>query len=199
MKKTTAAVLFTAMASSLGAAQASEGCTDISNDQRRLACYDAEYRPAQEVSQESSWMVNESTSPIDDSKSVYLRVTSKEPVQDRLGRDVDAALWVRCMENKTSMVLQFGGHHMASLNQYGQVTLRIDDQQARTMRMNESTNNKSLGLWNGGSSIPVIRQMFGHDTLTVRATPFSQSPITTQFPITGLEEAIEPLREACHW
>ncbi|MDR5857933.1 hypothetical protein FZZ93_02510 [Halomonas eurihalina] len=180
-------------------ASAAEDCTDISNDERRLACYDAEYRSSSTVTNTSSWMVNTKTSPIDDSVSVYLRSDSKEPIRDRLGRKRDAQLWIRCVENTTSMIFQFADHHMADLNQYGKVTLRIDDQKARTMRLSESTDNKALGLWNGGNSIPVIKRMFGHDTLTVRATPYSQSPITTQFPITGLEDAIQPLREACHW
>lgn len=183
----------------VGAAHAADDCIDISNDQRRLACYDAEYRPVDTVAQQSSWMVNTSTSPIDDSTSVYMRVSSKESITDRLGRPANADLWIRCNENTTSMIFKFAKHHMASLNQYGNVTLRVDNQQARTMRMHESTDNQAIGLWNGGSSIPVIRQLFDHDTLTVRATPYSESPITTQFPISGLKQAITPLREACNW
>ncbi|MDN3524335.1 type VI secretion system-associated protein TagO [Halomonas sabkhae] len=182
-----------------GTANAAEDCVNISDDESRLACYDAEYQPSQSTSTESSWSVSKEKSPIDDSVSVYLRTYSKEPIRGRLGRERDALLLIRCVENTTSMILQFGGHHMASLQQYGRVTLRIDDQDARRVRMNESTDNQALGLWNGGSSIPVVKRMFGHDTLTVRATPYSESPITTQFPITGLEEAIKPLREACHW
>ncbi|WP_176372167.1 type VI secretion system-associated protein TagO [Halomonas citrativorans] len=194
-----ATYIATAFALLIGQAHAADDCVDISNDERRLACYDAEYQPSSVVAQESAWMVNNSTSPIDDSVAVYMRVFSKEPITNRLGRQADAELWLRCVENTTSMIFKFAGHHMADLNQYGQVTLRIDDQQARTLRMNESTDHSSLGLWSGGQSIPVIRSMFGKDTLTVRATPYSQSPITTQFPISGLEDAIEPLKEACNW
>ncbi|WNL39843.1 type VI secretion system-associated protein TagO [Halomonas sp. PAMB 3232] len=197
--KTAKSTVAAAIVFFIGQAHAAEDCVDISNDDRRLACYDAEYQPSSDVTQESDWMVNSETSPIDDSTAVYLRVFSKEPVTDRIGRQGDAELWIRCSENTTAMIMKFAGNHMADLNQYGQVTLRIDDLQARTMRMDASTDHSSLGLWSGGRSIPVIRSMFDHDTLTVRATPYSQSPITTQFPITGLEEAIEPLREACNW
>ena len=188
-----AATLFAA------SAQASEECAQLSNDTERLACYDSEYRPTVASTQSSEWLVNEEASPIDDSRSVYLSVSSTDEIRNRYGRPGHARLVVRCVENTTSMILTFANHHMTSHRQYGTVTLRIDDETAFERRMSESTDNKALGLWNGGSSIPVIRSMYGNDVLTVRATPYSESPITAQFPITGLEEAITPLREACHW
>ncbi len=189
----------TALALSIGQAHASETCTDISNDQRRLACYDAEYRPAIELETVSEWNVSEQTSPIDDSKTVVLRTTAIEAIAGRFGRDSRPNLILRCHENKTVMYFSFEQHHMADIQGYGRVTLRVDQQNAVTRNMQASTDSKALGLWNGGQSIPVIRSMFDGDVLTVRATPFSESPITVQFPITGLEEAISPLREACNW
>jgi len=65
--------------------------------------------------------------------------------------------------------------------------------------MDESTDNKALGLWSGGESIPVIKKMFGKKQLIARMTPFSESPITVEMDITGLDAAIEPLRTACGW
>ncbi|UXZ55808.1 type VI secretion protein [Halomonas sp. 7T] len=183
----------------IGQAHASEACTDISNDQRRLACYDAEYRPAIERENVSEWNVSEQTSPIDDSKTVVLRTTAIEAIAGRFGRDSRPNLILRCHENKTVMYFGFEQHHMADIQGYGRVTLRVDQQNAVTRNMKASTDSKALGLWNGGQSIPVIRSMFDGDVLTVRATPFSESPITVQFPIAGLEEAISPLREACNW
>lgn len=192
-------IFFAVILSFSGSVLASEECAEIDDSERRLDCYDSEYRTSSEVSQESEWMVNTEVSPIDDSTSVYMRVFSKESIPSRFRGDEKAELWLRCQEDSTSLLLSMAGHHMTSIQQYGQVVWRLDDQVARTISMNESTNNKSLGLWRGGVSIPEIKRMFGHDTLTIRVTPFSESPITAQFPITGLEEGITPLREACHW
>ncbi|OBX36995.1 hypothetical protein A8U91_01343 [Halomonas elongata] len=178
---------------------ASEECAKISDNQSRLACYDAEYRPATTSDNTSDWYVREETSPIDDSRTVVLSTMSIDSIKDRLGRQDKAMMAIRCIENTTSIIFQFANHHMADLNQYGVVTLRIDDQDAFKRRMSESTDNKALGLWNGGSSIPVVKRLFDADTLTVRATPYGQSPITVQFPVGELKKAIEPLREACHW
>lgn len=183
----------------VGTAQASEECADISNDQRRLACYDAEYRPATEHKAVSEWIVNEQTSPIDDSKTVVLRTESMEPVMGRFGRNSRPSLILRCHENTTVMYLSFDEHHMADSQGYGRVTMRVDQQDAVRRDMLASTDHKALGLWNGGRSIPVIRTLLDADVLTVRVTPYSESPITVQFPVGGLEEAIVPLREACNW
>ena len=183
----------------VGTAHTSEDCADISNDQRRLACYDAEYRPATERQIVSEWNVNEKTSPIDDSKTVVLRTESIEPVIGRFGRDSRPSLILRCHENTTVMYMSFDEHHMADIQGYGRVTMRVDQQDAVTRDMLASTDHKALGLWNGGRSIPAIRSLFDADVLTVRVTPYSESPITVQFPIGGLEEAISPLREACNW
>ena len=197
--KTVATIMALTAIAVAGAANANEECAGISDDQSRLACYDAEYRPATSTSQKSAWSVNTSTSPIDDSRTVVLMTDSTQPVRSRFGRPESATLIARCSENTTSMYLIFAGNHMTDIQSYGQVTTRVDDLKARTINMDSSTDNKALGLWRGGSSIPFLESMFGHDMLTVRATPFNESPITAQFPVTGLEEAIQPLRDACHW
>lgn len=160
---------------------------------------DATVAQTAEAPARSSWIVNTSTSAIDDSRGVIMTSFSSDTIRSRFGQPRSAKLVLRCRENTTSLFLVFAGNHMTDHQQYGRVTVRIDDQDARTLRMNNSTDNRALGLWRGGQSIPVIRQMIGHDTVTVRATPFSESPITTQFPIDGLEEAIDPLRAACNW
>lgn len=147
----------------------------------------------------SPWRVSESTSEIDDSPRVILSVSSSDLIRDKFGRVGRGDLVLRCLENTTVLYVNFAGNFMSDHGSYGNVTYRIDDAEARTARMRESTNHESLGLWSGGASIPVIKRMFGHDTLIVRATPYNESPVTITFPISGLSEEIKPLREACHW
>ncbi|MGO3214797.1 MAG: type VI secretion system-associated protein TagO [Halomonas sp.] len=150
----------------------------------------------------SPWQVRENVSQMDDSRNVFLSTQSNERIPGRYGRStVRPTLTVRCVENTTALVLNMDGHHMASspYHSWGNVEMRIDDSRAFTKSMNESTDNRALGLWNGGNSIPVIRQMFGAEQLTLRATPFSESAMTMTFNIRDLDEEIAPLREACHW
>ncbi|WIX31230.1 type VI secretion system-associated protein TagO [Salinicola sp. JS01] len=180
------------------AANADQDCASISDSQSRLACYD-QHSSVGKAETESAWRIKRRTSPIDDSTTVLLSSDSREPIKDRLGRQRKATLMLRCQENSTSLMLFFAENFMSDLNQYGEVTLRIDDQQANVIRMDESTDHMLLGLWDGAAPVRMIRSLLGHDVLTVRATPFNGTPITAQFPLTGLEEAIKPLRDACHW
>lgn len=71
--------------------------------------------------------------------------------------------------------------------------------QPRAVDADASTDNKALGLWSGGKAIPVVKQMLGKSTMITRMTPFSESPFTATFNISGLNRAIEPLRKACNW
>lgn len=148
----------------------------------------------------SPWRVNKWTSQMDDSPAVSLTSSSDSIYTGAYGgAPGPATLHLRCLENETNLFIKLNGHFLADIQSYGKVTYRIDDQQARTVRMAESTNNKALGLWSGGQAIPVIRRMLNHDQVTMRVTPYNQSPETITFPIDRIEEDIKPLRTACHW
>ena len=106
---------------------------------------------------------------------------------------------IRCMENVTTIYVDFDGDYMSDIAGRGVVTLRVDKSAATKHEMDVSTDNTSLGLWSGGRSIPVIKRMLDGDTLLVQAIPVSASPVLAEFPIHGLGAAIGPLREACKW
>lgn len=147
----------------------------------------------------TSWATGTETSPIDDSTNVFLSVDALEPHTDRYGNLYLPALVLVCRENVTALYIDFDGEFMADSGGFGTVTMRIDDAPAREVQMAESTNNLALGLWRGGLSIPVIRELLEAEELFVRATPFSESPRDMIFPVAGLDEVIDPLREACGW
>lgn len=187
------------------AACAADGasCARIDNAGERLLCYDGVFRTAvanETQTVESKWVIQTETSKIDDSKSVFLGLESDDDFPGKFGNGRRRAnLTLRCMENSTSAILLFGDHFMADTNGYGDVTFRVDNQPAFTRGLDESTDHMALGLWNGGSAIPFIKKLFDGKTLVVRATPFSESPITATFTIAGLKEKIASLREACKW
>lgn len=204
-----AAVIMAGLASSH--AYAASECVDIKSSYQRLKCYDKEngrqkpdYAQSSDTGVEDAaspnrWIVREDQSKFDDSRSVYLMLITSDKIPGKYGKPTSATLHLRCNENETNAYIHFGGHFMADIQGYGRVRYRIDDDVARTVSMDESTNHESLGLWNGGSSIPFIKRMLNHDSMVVEATPFSESTMTMTFPIAGLEDAVKPLREACHW
>ena len=107
-------------------------------------------------------------------------------------------LVIRCVENTTALYFHFGGLFMSDLD-HGHVEYRIDKKKPSSRRFQESNDHEALGLWSGAGSIPFIKEMFGAEKLLIRATPHSESMVTGEFNIGGLEQAIEPLRKACHW
>lgn len=175
------------------AAQSSSSSEDEGSDTPAAS------EPAEPREPPSPWRVSRWTSDMDDSPAVALVSKSDELITGRFSGAGRAELLLRCLENTTNLYVKMNGHFLADIQGYGNVRYRIDDRQPATLRMKESTDNEALGLWSGGQSIPVIRRMFGHDKVTMQVTPFNQSPVTVSFPITGLEETIAPLRQACHW
>jgi type VI secretion system protein VasI len=183
---------------------ASDGkeCAAIKDDGKRLECYDLLFRSTVTVEPsdpESRWRVKTETSKIDDSKNVFMSLEAKDPHRNRFGEAEHPTLLIACRENVTNLWIWFAGEFMSDLQGRGRVTYRIDKQEARSRSFRESNDHVALGLWSGGAAIPFIKEMFGASWLFVRAVPFSESAVTAEFPIAGIEEAITPLREACHW
>ncbi|WP_417585083.1 type VI secretion system-associated protein TagO [Pelagibacterium sp.] len=197
-----AGLLFVGLSGATLAQDTAEQCGAIDDGAERLVCYDLLFRvdrSAEQSGPESQWTVRTDVSRIDDSTNVFMNLSSSDTFPKRFGGEGRATMLVRCSENTTTLYFTMGGHHLADLQNYGRVTYRIDDAPAQTKRFTESTDNQALGLWNGGSSIPLIKSLFGAENLLVQITPYGESAITVDFPITGFEEEIAPLREACNW
>lgn len=178
-------------------------CRAISNDLDRLACYDKGYGRTPTTSplgRSGKWQVEKQTSAMTDKVAVFLAITSEETVDCGWNRGDKITLILRCLDGVTSLLVSTGCHMTSSdYNDYGDVTYRIDDTAAATAPMEASTNNRSLGLWSGGKSIPFIKKMIGKSKLLVKATPYGENPFTATFDIAGLDQAIPPLRQACSW
>jgi len=179
-----------------------ERCTNIAESLKRLACYDDEAGFEPEVKEEvigtGDWRVRTETSKIDDSKTVFLSLSSEEQTNCRY-KNGPHTVYLACRENSTNLWFHFGDCFMSSIQGKGRVTYRLDSDKAATEGFRESNSNMALGLWSGSQAIPFIKKMIGHELMVVRATPFSDSTVTAEYNISGLEEAIKPLRESCNW
>ncbi|MBT53629.1 MAG: hypothetical protein CMF72_09565 [Mameliella sp.] len=145
------------------------------------------------------WQVSKSVSNFDDTATVVLSLSAENALYDRFGQTKSAALFLRCKENTTVFYVNAGGFFLSDIQGRDRVDMRVDTQKPFVKSMKVSTDNTALGLWNGGASIPVIKQLLGGETLFLRLTPHSESPLEMEFDIRGLEEALRPLRDACHW
>jgi type VI secretion system protein VasI len=184
-------------------AAAQEECKSIIDDQARLACFDLAYgvrtiAPTDGPSP-GKWQKSVQQSALTDEKTVVLRLSSDDEIRGQFGDTGPATLILRCLENTTSAYFLFNDHFLADIQGYGKVDYRLDQNTMRSANMDVSTDNKALGLWSGGKSIPFLKAMLGHSTMVVRATPFNESSVTVTFDISGIDGAIQELRDTCHW
>jgi len=190
-------------------------CLTIEPEDERLACYDglageitaiigsARENAEQEASGTNvdvgAWQVRQQTSEFDDTPTVYLSLEAEEDVVGRFGRSVRFELIARCLENTTTFYIHFGDFFMSDNQGRGRIEYRVDDREAGSVRMRESTDHNALGLWRGRDSIPFLREIMDGSRMVIRATPYSESTLTARFNIAGLDAALVPLREACGW
>lgn len=104
------------------------------------------------------------------------------------------ALILRCKSNKTEAYINWQDY----LGSDAYVTTRIGDQDARNRKWSLSTDSQAT-FYPGGGDISFIKRLMDSDRLVAQVTPYNESPVTAVFDIRGLEEEIEPLREACNW
>lgn len=142
------------------------------------------------------WNISRDTSPIDDSKSIYVYVMADSSLRDDWGNTRRPSLVFRCVENRTDAFINFDGAFVSSHLHSGQVTFRIDSEKAFTLNVNSSTDNKALFI---PRPINFIKSLLGHERLLARTGAGSGGDLTPIFNISDLEDAIKELRETCHW
>ncbi|HET9636712.1 MAG TPA: type VI secretion system-associated protein TagO [Gemmatimonadaceae bacterium] len=139
----------------------------------------------------STWEVSQSTNPIDDSPVVTMRL---EAVSGHSRFGDSPTLILRCSRKKTDAYIvwnDFLGTDETT------VTTRVGKGQALAQSWTLSTDNKAT--FYPSNVVSFVKSLLQVDTLVARTTPYSESPVTAIFVVTGLKEKIEPLQKACNW
>jgi type VI secretion system protein VasI len=148
----------------------------------------------------TAWAVDQASSPINDMTNVDLSVSSEHPVPAKFGGALRLKLAIRCREGKTSLAVHFGDHFMTSskYGDWGKVTYRVDRRAAAEALWVHSPDNAELVI-QGPPAIELATSMVSASNFLIRAVPFGEMPLTASFDVSGLENAIAPLRTACAW
>lgn len=200
-------VLFATLAAS---EERFDKCHMMKTDYIRLICYDKETgyekplvepeetEQVNEVSPQESegkhWRYSEDRSALDNRKDVWLSVSSKNTEGNSIGSPIRATLWLRCMENKTNVVIGFDLYTTDNQN----VKYKFDDGAVQKQWMEVMRGGDGVGIWSGARAIPFIRKMFDKQKMVVAYKTYSRS-VEFTFDISGLRSRIEPLAEQCEW
>jgi type VI secretion system protein VasI len=137
------------------------------------------------------WIVRTETSPIDDSKNVYLTLEANETISGMIGWE-RPSLVLRCKEKKPVAYIAWNVY--LGLESTSILT-RLDNEPATTSTWSISTDNKAA--FYGDEAMPFIDTLAGHTRLLAQVTPYGEAPALVTFSLSGLNEAAKLLHKAC--
>lgn len=173
-------------------------CAAEANTVKRLECYDLlatrhDQSPKETFTSAASkgkWITKTNTDPLTD-KSVFIAYLEAESGKGSYGDTV--RLLVRCQNNKTEAYINWNSF----LGTDGvRVTSRIDKNPAKTSTWDISTDHKASFMPSAAST---LKGFIGATSFVANLTPYSESPITAVFDITGAESAFEDISNGCGW
>ena len=138
------------------------------------------------------WNIKIYHSEMDDSKNVTMFTQSLKPIEV-YSKAQRANLKIVCRENQTDLYIVYGVYLH---NDHIKVEYRLDDDKSVKATWDVSTDYKATFA---RKPVQLIKSMFDKERMLVRLTPYSGSPTTVEFNISGLKESVEPLRKACKW
>lgn len=134
------------------------------------------------------WRLKTETSPIDDSTTYILRRDAEEEVGTGIFASTPTLL-IRHKEGELELYItvgQFLGMDKTL------VTCRLGTSPAQDSEWSLSTDGKAI--FYPGNVDAFVRQLMANDKMVIRLTPYGESPITTTFILSGLTDAIEPMK-----
>jgi len=173
-------------------------CTFIDGELKRLECYDNLAKKHNLFKEQAKplnnkglgdWKVQEKTNPLDDSKTVTLMLFPHEGTYRKRQKPVILA---RCSSGETDFYIAWNDY----LGREAIVTTRVGNNKANTSEWSLSTDSKSSFH---PKPIKFLKSMLNEEKLVAQITPYNESPTTAIFNISGLNEAIKPLKETCKW
>jgi hypothetical protein len=153
--------------------------------------------PATTRKSSGEWRVSNEKSEMDGSAKVGLFLDANNEVDGWL-KTQRPKLVIRCQEHKTDLYVNTGmpaNPEYGSFNEYT-VRLRLDQKPPTRQSWGQSTNNESLFA---PSAIQLAKQLATAETLIFEFTPFNSSPARAEFNVSGLNEHLKEVAQACGW
>ena len=180
-----------------------DSCKSIANKDERLNCYDALSNvetitiPTEGI---GNWTIFKDKSPVDDSVSIYLNLDANDYIDVKY-KKFKPNLTIRCRENATSIFVNYG---IFLGDKSIKPVTRLDSEKAVSdVYWGTSTDHQAIFydslLGEGEASIKFIKQLLDKNKFFIRVIPYNEKPVDATFDLSGLDEAIKPLRSVCGW
>ncbi|WP_343717124.1 type VI secretion system-associated protein TagO [Inquilinus sp.] len=180
-----------------------ESCRSELADAARLTCFDELGRrivgaPAPTASETAgNWDASADVDPLTDAKQYYLQLKSSNQVPTMFGQMQSAILFIRCKGSTTAAFVIWPAY--LGIGDDISVRYRIDEGEVERGNWSASTEGKAAGLWNGSKAIPFLKRLVGAKKLALAMAGYQSAEQTATFDLSGIDEAIKPLREGCKW
>ena len=144
--------------------------------------------PVPSTPKDKGWHLRTDISPIDDSKSYFLSREAEEPVGSGFMQSTPT-LMIRYKEKALNVFVTVGSYLGSDATE---VTVRIGQSPAREEKWSISTDGKAIFCPSEDRAF--VLELLQNNRLVIRLTPYGESPVTSTFDLSGLVEAIQPMR-----
>lgn len=180
-------------------------CSKVGRYMDRLSCYDnlVEHFKLRQTGSGSIeigsdiglWAVTSEVSPIDDIKTVYMKLNADTRVALKNGKSIRPTLVVECSVQHVHAYVYFSTY-MGQNNQQKGVIERFDRRQP--MQLYWDVSEDSYALYHP-DAIRFIADMLKSNVLYVSAMPYKNPKIDVKFVTKGMEEAVKEIKDDCGW
>jgi type VI secretion system protein VasI len=146
---------------------------------------------ATKTEKKKGWEYSSDISPIDDSTTHMLRLEANEKTESGIFGSTPTLI-IRHKEGETQVYVSFGTYLGFSTDAIT-VTLRLDET-LTTAEWGLSTDSKAIFYPSNHRTF--IFEMLRSKKMVIRVNPPGSNPITSVFELTGLDEAIKPMKPA---
>ena len=135
-----------------------------------------------------NWIITESIDPLDDSKTITMRLESVSG-KNNYGDKID--LIIRCKSFEIDLFIDWGVY----LGSDVLITSRIGKDKAKTGEWSISTDKKASFSYN---PVSLARSLAIAERYVAKVTPYNESPIVAVFDLKGLSNAIKTFDGHCN-
>lgn len=183
-----------------------ERCAAIGPATERLECYDSIFRSDQftgvsdeETSPEMGmWASGIEVSQIEGTEVPFAAIQSEQLIPALPRGRAPARLSILCVDEQTQVQFTFAGNSMGTPNSNsGLMTFQFDRQPPRSQSLDLSADRTAIGFFESAEARDFIDRLLVTERLIIRAQPQGQRSVTISFQIDGIQQALEPVRQAC--